>query len=240
MTGLARREHAPQIAQVADRLGLCGEARSAFIGAAQMHRFAHGTTVIQPGSPAQAYFYVIAGAVRMQLVGAKGRAVTLLRIEADEPCVITTSCLFSHRPYPVEGITEGEVTALTIPARIFDVLFAQDQAFRGAVLETFSNRVGEIILAMEANLFEPISARLARALLAAGKDGVVNATHAELANEIGSAREVVSRELARFAEKGLIALERGKIILKERTALAREDLARRSGMTSRKNKASGV
>lgn len=224
MTVLARQEHSPQIAHVADRLGLQGEARRAFLGAAQVHRFSHGTPVIQPGSPAQAYLYVIAGAVRMQLVGANGRAVTLLRIEADEPCVITTSCLFSHKPYPVEGVTEGEVIALTIPGRTFDVLFAQDPAFRAAVLATFSTRVGEIIMAMESSLFEPIPARLARALLAAGKDGTVNATHAELASEIGSAREVVSRQLSRFAEKGLIALERGKIILKDRAALAREDI----------------
>lgn len=224
MTSLARQEQTPQVTHVADRLGLQGEAREAFMGAAQMHRFAHGTTVIQPGSPAQAYLYVVSGAVRMQLVGANGRAVTLLRIEADEPCVITTSCLFSHKPYPVEGVTEGEVTALTIPGRTFDVLFAQDPAFRGAVLETFSTRVGEIIMAMESSLFEPVPARLARALLAAAKDGTVNATHAELANEIGSAREVVSRQLSRFAEKGLIALERGKIILKDRAALAREDI----------------
>ncbi|MCA0406135.1 MAG: Crp/Fnr family transcriptional regulator [Proteobacteria bacterium] len=224
MTSLGRQEQAPHIAHVADKLGLMDASREAFMAAAQVHRFPHGMTVIQPGGPAQAYLYVIGGAVRMQLVGANGRAVTLLRIEADEPCVITTSCLFSHKPYPVEGVTEGEVTALTIPARTFDVLFAQDSAFRAAVLATFSTRVGEIILAMESSLFEPVPARLARALLAAGREGVVNATHAELASEIGSAREVVSRQLSRFAEKGLIALERGKIILKDRVALAREDI----------------
>lgn len=224
MTTLAKNEQAPLVAEVASRLGLGEAARAAFMGAAQVHRFPHGMAVIQPGAEVQAYLYVMEGAVRMQLVGANGRAVTLLRIERGEPCVITTSCLFSHKPYPVEGVTEGEVTALTIPARTFDALFAGEPSFRAAVLQTFSARVGEIILAMESSLFEPIPARLARALLAAAKDGVVNATHAELAGEIGSAREVVSRQLSRFAEKGLIALERGKIVLRDAGRLAREDL----------------
>lgn len=210
------------IQQVADRLALSGEARETFVQAASLHRFPSGMTVIQPGQNVEAYLYVIAGAVRMQLVGANGRVVTLLRIEADQPCVLTTSCLFAHRPYPVEGITEGEVTALMLPIRIFDSLFSTSSAFREAVLRAFSERVGEIIVAMETNLFESVPARLARALNTAAREGIVRQTHAELAVEIGSAREVVSRQLARFAERGLITLQRGAIEIRDAAALSRE------------------
>jgi CRP/FNR family transcriptional regulator, anaerobic regulatory protein len=218
---LPKAEALPLAAGVADRLGLSGPARETFLQAAQVMRLPHAITVIQPGTPAGAYLYVISGAVRMQLVGANGRSVTLLRIEQGEPCVITTSCLFSHKPYPVEGITEGEVLALTLPTHAFDALFGGEPAFRAAVLQAFSNRVGEIILAMESSLFESIPARLARALLHGAKEGVLAATHAEIAAEIGSAREVVSRQLSRFAERGLIALERGKIVILDAAALAR-------------------
>jgi len=210
------------INHVADRLGLSGEARERFVSAASVHRFASGQTVIHPGQNANAYLYVISGAVRMQLVGANGRVVTLLRIENDEPCVLTTSCLFSHRPYPVEGITEGDVVALTLPNTTFDSLFAGSPPFREAVLRTFSERVGEIIVAMETNLFEGIPARLARALVASARDGAVRLTHADLAAEIGSAREVVSRQLARFAERGWIELHRGAIEIRDPAALRRE------------------
>lgn len=212
----------PRLEQVADRLGLDGLARERFLGAAQVHSFAPDTVVIHPGDMAQGYLYILEGAVRMQLVAANGRVMTLLRIEPDEPCVLTTSCLFSHRPYPVEGVTEGTVTALTLPARTFDALFADSPAFRAAVLRAFSERVGEIIVAMETSLFESVPARLARALIAARKEGAVRLTHQELAAEIGSAREVVSRQLARFAERGLISLQRGAIAILDARALERE------------------
>jgi len=210
------------IDHVADRLALSGEARTRFVAAASLHRFPGGQTVIHPGQNANAYLYVISGAVRMQLVAANGRVVTLLRIADDEPCVLTTSCLFSHRPYPVEGITEGEVVALTLPNAAFDSLFAGSPPFREAVLRAFSERVGEIIVAMESSLFESIPARLARALVASAKEGSVRLTHADLAAEIGSAREVVSRQLARFAERGWIALHRGTIEIRDTAALRRE------------------
>jgi CRP/FNR family transcriptional regulator, anaerobic regulatory protein len=220
---LSKAEAQPFASGVAERLGLSGPARETFVNGAQVHRIPAGVSVIQPGAPAGAYLYVISGAVRMQLVAANGRAVTLLRIEHGEPCVITTSCLFSHKPYPVEGVTEGEVMALTLPGHAFDSLFASDTSFRAAVLQAFSERVGEIILAMESSLFESIPARLARALIAGAKGGVVTGTHADLAAEIGSAQEVVSRQLSRFAEKGLIALERGKIEILDAAALARAE-----------------
>ncbi|WP_150288261.1 Crp/Fnr family transcriptional regulator [Rhabdaerophilum calidifontis] len=210
------------IGHVADRLALAGAAREEFGAAARLHRFPSGMTVIRPGDPAQGYLYILDGAVRMQLVGARGRVVTLLRIERDEPCVLTTSCLFSRRPYPVEGVTEGEVTALTLPVAVFDWLFAEAPGFRAAVLRTFSERVGDIIVAMEASLFDSVPARLARALIGAAREGIVHLTHAELAAEIGSAREVVSRQLARFAERGLISLQRGTIEIRAAEALRRE------------------
>ena len=101
------------IQQVADRLALSGEARETFVQAASLHRFPSGMTVILPGQNVEAYLYVMSGAVRMQLVGANGRVVTLLRIEADQPCVLTTSCLLAHEAYSAEGIAELEALAAT-------------------------------------------------------------------------------------------------------------------------------
>ena len=210
------------MADVAGRLALDGEADESFRAAARLHRFPDGHIVIHPGENPHAYLYVVEGSVRMQLIGASGRMVTLLRIEPGEPCVLTTSCLFSNRPYPVEGVTEGAVTALTLPAGVFHSLFERSGAFRGAVLRAFSERVGAIIGAMETSLFDSVAARLARALLAASRDGAVHRTQAALAAESGSAREVVSRQLARVAERGLIDLHRGSIEMRDPEALRRE------------------
>lgn len=210
------------LAEAASKLGLAGEERDRFTGAAQVLRVPAGTIVVQPGQTPGHYLFIAQGAVRMQLVAANGRVATLLRIEAGEPCVMTTSCLFSHRPYPVEGIAEAPVTAVVLPVATFDGLFAVSARFRAAVLQAFSDRVGELLTAFETNLFESVPARLARALIARAQDGAVEQTHADLAAEIGSAREVVSRQLSRFAQRGWIGLQRGAILIRDEAALRRE------------------
>lgn len=208
-------------ATVAARLGLSGEDARLFGESARALSVPSGTTVIAPGQDAENYLFVLAGAVRMQLIGAGGRAMVLFRVEPGEACVLTTSCLLSHKPYPVEGVTEGEVEALLLPVAAFHGLMGRSEAFRRAVLADFGERVGDLLLAIEASVFERVEQRLARALLARADRDLARLTHAELAEEIGSAREVVSRQLARFARRGMVDLHRGEIRLMDRAGLAR-------------------
>ena len=74
---------------------------------------------------------------------------------------------------------------------------------------------------MQDVLFRSIPERLARALLARESGGVVDATHQAIASELGSAREVVSRILQKFERDGLIAAERGRIVIRNGEALRR-------------------
>jgi CRP/FNR family transcriptional regulator len=92
--------------------------------------------------------------------------------------------------------------------------------FRAYVFRAFANRMQSTMHVLEKVAFQRVEARLAEALLTLAKDDMVTATQAELASHIGSAREVVSRQLDSFAKRGWVARERGKIMLKNRGALA--------------------
>jgi CRP/FNR family transcriptional regulator len=74
---------------------------------------------------------------------------------------------------------------------------------------------------MQDVLFRAIPERLSRTLLARESQGIVAATHQEIASDLGSAREVVSRVLQRFEREGLIAIERGRIAICDPEALRR-------------------
>ena len=142
-----------------------------------------------------------------------GREIVLYRVQRGGSCVLTTSCLLSRSPYPAEGITETPVRALAIPAETFHQGLAESGEFRQFVFDAYAQRLAEVIALVEEISFDQINRRLARYLLqhASGNELVI--THQDLATELGSAREVVSRQLKNFEQRGWIEQQRDKIKL---------------------------
>jgi len=117
------------------------------------------------------------------------------------------------------------VSARLVPVAAFERLLAEDAAFRRAVLRNYAERVGELVVVIQDVLFHALPQRLARLLVPRARDGVVEATHQAIAAELGSAREVVSRALARFERDELIRVERGRIVILDADRLARAGAA---------------
>lgn len=181
-----------------------------------------GHHVFGPGQSPENYLLLIDGTIRVQQVSESGREIVLYRVSAGESCALTTSCLIGHEEYPAEGIAETAARAVVIPRALFDELIASSREFRRFVFTAFSRRVTNLFRIIEEVAFARIDVRLAQRLLqkAADRDHVT-ATHQEFANELGSAREVVSRQLQEFQRRGWIKATRGEIELTDRKALSR-------------------
>lgn len=201
--------------------GLDAEARDNVARRARivhLPRYAHPFV---PGAPCDAYLIVLEGSVRVQIVAESGREIVLYRVTAGESCVLTTSCLLKHEPYSAEAVCESAVTAVALPAPLFHDLLGASPAFRNAVLESYASRVTDLIMTFEELAFRRLDRRLAEVLLARAVDGAVAATHHDLAVEIGSAREVVSRALKALQQEGMVELGRGMIQINAPEKLAR-------------------
>lgn len=166
--------------------------------------------VFYPGKICESYLLILSGTVKAQIVSMDGREILLYHVQAGDSCVLTTSCLLGDNNYPAEGFTETEVSAFAIPAHIFHRCLEQSTFFREFVFRNFSNRLADVIKRMESISFGSVDQKLARALLAVGEK-TIQKTHNELALELGSAREVVSRHLKRFESYGWLTLSRGSI-----------------------------
>ena len=105
-----------------------------------------------------------------------------------------------------------------VPASLFAQLVAEFAAFRDFVFHLFSERIAELMQLVEEVAFARLDRRLAKLLLARG-DGVLAITHQQLAEELGSVREIVSRLLKGFAAQGLVALGREQITVLDREGL---------------------
>jgi CRP/FNR family transcriptional regulator, anaerobic regulatory protein len=163
---------------------------------------------------------VASGRVRVGLTAENGREILLYRLGPGDACLLSTSALLSDEALPAEAVAETEVEALVVPAERFDRLIAEDAAFRHDALRAYAERVAGLVVMIEDVLFRALPQRLARWLLARAKDGVVAATHQEIAAELGTAREVVTRALSHFEREGLIAADRRHIRLVDRERLA--------------------
>ncbi len=182
---------------------------------------AAGTKVFAPGQGCDNYFLIVNGVVRVQQLSETGREIVLYRVGGGETCVLTTAALLAHEAYAAEGIAETDVQAIVVPRQVFDTLIDTDPKFREFVFKSYATRIVDLLLLVEEVVFHRVDVRLAERLLAQrDSKGVVKMTHQELAVELGTAREVISRQLKEFKRRGWLRLERGAIVLTDPASIA--------------------
>ncbi len=180
------------------------------------------------GSPCPNYVMVLEGSIRVQILGEGGREALLYRVEPGQACVLTTCCILSGDDYPAEAFTESRVRILMVSKPIFDRALAEAPAFRRFVFDNLGARIAQLVNRMEELAFRPIGQRLAHFLLlrtAPAPSAPLMATHQEIAAEMGTAREVVSRHLKRMETAGLVRLGRSTIQILDRQGLERIDFS---------------
>jgi CRP/FNR family transcriptional regulator len=176
-----------------------------------------GTVLFREGSSCESFIFVLSGAVRVQMISDLGREIVLYRVERGETCVLTTTSLMSGTDYAAQGKAENDVDAVAIPSASFRELMARSAVFRKFVFSAFSTRISDLLLLIEEVAFRRIDVRLAQLLLErCGQNGCVRATHHDLAVELGTAREVVSRQLKEFERRSWVSLHRGYVEILDR------------------------
>lgn len=197
------------------------EARSLIVAKAQTLNLKAGATVFAAGAPCHNYLVVRSGSIRVSVTAEGGRQIVLYRVGPGEVCVLTTACLMGGSDYTADAIAETAVDAVLLPKPLFEELLATSTEFRTFVFRAFGGRLHGLIALVQDVVERHVDRRLARHL-AAGPDQL-DTTHQQLATELGTVREVVSRLLKDFEERGWIAMKRGRIAIMARGAL--EDYA---------------
>lgn len=179
-----------------------------------------GVTLFGPGNSPENMLFLLDGTVRVQQVSETGHEIVLYRIQAGQSCVLTTACLLAYDNYAAEGICETPVQAAAVPRDVFDDLVAQSKSFRDFVFAAFSKRITDLFLMIDEVAFQRMDVRLADKLLSLSKgQDVVATTHQKLSVELGTAREVISRQLQEFQRRGWIEQARGSVSLLDRARL---------------------
>ncbi|MFN8610650.1 MAG: Crp/Fnr family transcriptional regulator [Vulcanimicrobiota bacterium] len=160
---------------------------------------------------------VLTGQARVYKLGESGREITLYRVEPGESCILTASCLLSQQPFPAFAQVEQALRARWLAAESFRQRMHQSEAWRTFVFELLSRRLASVISVVEEVAFRRVDHRLADFLLQHPAGCAL--THQQIAQELGSSREVISRLLKDFERHGWVSLGRGHLSLLDGPAL---------------------
>lgn len=192
----------------------------AFRQSAFLARVPTGRNVFVEGDRIGAIPLLVSGAVRVYQVGETGREVTLYRFRPGESCVLTANAILTGQAFPAIATVEDDVEAVMVPAEAFREWVRRDDLWRGFFVDLVAQRLASVMSVVDEVAFRRLDARIAGVLTRRLEDGhPVRITHQEIASELGSAREAVSRVLEDLAGRGLIAVGRGVVEIRDPQAL---------------------
>ncbi len=197
------------------------DVRDRLSNAARIVKIKQGDLVFGPTKIPDGLLFLYDGRIRVSQSSEAGREIVLYRVDAGESCVLTTACMLSEEAYNAEGLAETDLTIVVLPKAAFDRLSAEEATFRDFVFAAYSRRLIDLLRVVDDVAFGRIDVRLAERLLILGegrKD--IRVTHQDLAGELGTAREVISRVLHDFHKRGFIEQSRGLITFKNKAELA--------------------
>ncbi|MCH9648887.1 MAG: Crp/Fnr family transcriptional regulator [Deltaproteobacteria bacterium] len=180
------------------------------------------TEIGAQGSSCDFFPLVLSGRARIFTMDDTGREITLYRLGPGEGCVLAATCAISQAPLPGSAVVEEAGDGLILPSSELRFLVNNFAFWRDYFFTLVSRQLGQLIAITNDLAFRHLDARIAQFLLESpSAQRIVKTTHQAVALEVGTRREVASRILKSFEREGLIALERGRIRLRDAGALAR-------------------
>ena len=176
-----------------------------------------GNIIFYEGDECRQMAFILSGTVRVYKTAESGREITLYRLRAGDSCILTASCIFSNTNFPAIAVAEEDVEAALIPSHIFRTWINSYEVWRNYTFNLLSQRFSEIMTVLEEVAFRRLDIRIAKLLLklSANKQDDLKIKHQDIAMELGSSREVVSRILEQFAYENILVLKRGSIMVQD-------------------------
>ncbi len=192
----------------------------------RLSSFTRGTFVCLEGQPIQNMLLLEDGAIRVFKSIPNGRQITWYRVLPGDGCILLTYSILNDAPFPASAIAEVDAQGWLVPRQLVRDLFVDEPVFRRFANELVMNTITPLIMLIDQVAFHNMNERLASFLLEAsatqpGAFRPVSMTHEQIANHLGTAREVVSRCLSHFESDSLVEVSRRTIRILDTDGLRR-------------------
>jgi CRP/FNR family transcriptional regulator len=191
---------------------IAAPAREALLARTIRKHLDHRQILVSSGTACAYLPFVLSGTLRIYKTSEAGKELTLYRIERGESCILSATCILNGGSFPAIAEAEGATEILLVPAAITAALVESNAEWRTYIFELYAKRLEEVLVLVDEVAFRHVDSRIAAYLSRHGEAGsTVQRTHAEIASELGTSREVVTRILRDFEADGLIETSRGRI-----------------------------
>jgi len=190
-------------------------------------QIAAGTYLYRESERCTHFMWLLEGSVRVFKHSSSGREITLYRVTPGELCVLSLQCLLEDKGFPAVAVAETELRGLSLSKTEFDHAIDNSAEFRRYLLRTLSRRLGDVVQLVSDVTFHRLELRLTcllSRLFRESGDNTIQVTHARLAQELGTTREMISRILKELELRRCIRLHRGKIQLVSTEAFPEMDI----------------
>lgn len=185
------------------------------INQAKILTFNKGEILYKDKSACYGFLLVLSGVLRAFVLFANNKEITIFELEKGDECVLCAKCIAQNDELEINLEAMDEVKILVVAPEFFMSLRLKYPKLANFVLDLLAKRFNKSIQIMSQALFSTLNERIKSYLLSKANNNIVEKTHEQIANEIGSAREAVSRILKELESSGLLRLGRGKIILSD-------------------------
>ncbi len=181
-------------------------------------RLKAGETLMEPGKFIKMVPIILEGGIKVLRMDEEGRELFLYYLYPGQTCALSLTCCISSQPSEIKAVAEDDSLVLAIPIRFHELWLDQYRQWKDFVAQTYQKRFQEMLEALDAVAFLKMDQRLVRYLQTKRKhlgSNELQITHQEIAQELGTSREVISRLLKQLEKKKWIELGRNKIFVRD-------------------------
>lgn len=185
---------------------------------AKVISYTKGTQNINSVDMSIGIMYVVKGRLRVYIASEEGREITLFNLTPGDVCVLSAAVFFSDLAFEFQTIAETDCEIIVIPLDVSSQISEENVYFECCVGKLLIKQLSRIIVVLQNVIFLTFEKRLAKFLLEEfekTENLEIDLSHEEIARRIGSAREVVTRNLHNFSLREIVSIERRKTVIKD-------------------------
>lgn len=180
--------------------------------------FKRGDIIIDVGDSIQFMPLLTKGIIKIVREDDEEHELLMYYLQPGDTCAVSLTCCNVGQTSEIRAIAEDDVELLAVPVDFIDRWSLEYKGWKNFIMETYRKRFEELLNTIDEIAFKKMDERLKNYLrkkALANEKNIINVTHSEIATDLNSSREVVSRLLKQLEKKGEIKLGRNSIDVSE-------------------------
>lgn len=179
-----------------------------------LKNFSAGETLMQTGQYFKSTMLIVDGRVKLYRQGDDGKEFFMYYLEAGDACALSLICAAKQETSKILAKAIENTTVIMIPIDLMDKLMQEHKSWYYFVIETYRTRFEELLVTIDSVIFKSLDERLLFYLkkqVQQLQSTQLNITHQQIAKDLNSSREVISRLLKKMEQRGNLVLHRNYI-----------------------------